>query len=121
MKNTNTKAFRATVWEYLANSLYDFDGDFDSRVARLYEKFADEYDHPANRAYHGHNIQAMVSGWLSGLPLNIAYSYCDIIEVSESWHECKLTEAQADMICERWFDFLAFKLIQLWRKNGVDI
>lgn len=118
MKNTNTKQFKATVFAYLCDSLYDFEGNEAERVARILEKFESEYNYPESRK-RTPNLQARVAEWLSGLPLNIDYSYPDIKATAESWHECQLTEKQIDRVRENWFNFLAFKTLQMWQAHGL--
>jgi hypothetical protein len=120
MKNTNTKQFRETVFNYLCESLYDFDGTQADCAKRLRERFEREYNYPDSKRREPNN-QARVASWLSGLPINIACYYSEIIEVSESWHECGLTDAQKDHVCENWFNFLAFKTLQLWDKHGIAL
>ena len=119
LKNTNTKEFKATVFAYLCNALYDFEGTPEERATRIWEKFSREYDYPDNRKRIP-NLQARVAEWLSGLPLNVDYSYFDVRQTSQAWHECELTEKQADMVCANWFNFLAFKTLQLWQSVGID-
>lgn len=114
MKNTHTKEFRAIVQRYLLDSIIDDTQPNDkARAQYIFDQFTAEYDYPDNRVCSP-NRQKRVSQWLAGLALNIAYSYSDIIELSEQWHECKLTDKQADKLVDEWFNFMAFKLIQLW-------
>ena len=91
-----------------------------ARASYIWARFVAEYDYPANRLRYP-NLQERVSQWLAGLALNIAFTYSDIIEISEQWHECKLTEKQADKIIDGWFYFMAFKLIQCCKANGVNV
>jgi len=118
MKRTNTNDFKSVVFQYLADSAYGFDGTQAESAQHIRNRFESEFKHPDNKR-RTPNHQARVADWLSGLPLNIAAYYVDIIAVSEKWHDCQLTEKQADSICENWFNFLAFNLIQLWAKHGV--
>lgn len=113
MKNTNSKQFKQMVFNYLADSLYDFEGDYLERVARIKEKFTVEYDYPDNRR-RTPNKQDRIAEWLAGLPLSIDYSNVDIIARAEQWHETKLTDKQAEKIVDNWFNFLAFKTLQMW-------
>lgn len=124
MKNTNTKQFRNTVYAYLTDSAYSFDetGLPDTqanRASHIWERFDSEYNYSQNRARYP-STQARVASWLSGLPLHIDYTYCDIITRAEQWHDCTLTDKQRDMVCERWFDFLAMKMLQMWQLYGID-
>ena len=119
MKRTNTAEFKETVFQYLADSAYDFEGSQAETAQHIRNRFESEFNYPDNKRRTPNN-QARVAAWLSGLPLNIAAYYVDIIALAETWHECQLTDKQADVICENWFNFLAFKLIQLWAKHGVE-
>ena len=123
MKNTNTSAFRAIVYRYLLDSIYSEDcpaTDDKSRAEYIFYRFQMEYNYPDN-IRRIPNTQARVAEWLSGLALNIEYTYCDIIKRTEIWHECKLTDKEADTVIEQWFTFLAMKLIQLWRVHGLGV
>lgn len=120
MKNTNTKEFKEKVFTYLCDSLYDFEGDREARVRRIWEKFQSEFNYPYNRQ-RTPNLQARVADWLQGLPLNIDFSYVDILARAEEWHECKLTEKQAETIENNWFNFLALKLLQMCKAHGIDV
>lgn len=121
MKKTNTNEFRSQVQRYFADSVYDHEfAELGPAAAHIWERFDREYNFEANRK-RWPALQRRVKEWLSGLPLSIDFSYADIIARAEAWHECKLTESQADMICERWFDFLAFQLLRMWRDHSVDV
>lgn len=124
MKNTNTKAFRQTVYSYLCQSAYSFDetGLPDTQANRaqhMWDRFNQEYNYPQNRTRYP-STQQRVASWLSGLAINTAYTYCDIIALAETWHDCTLTDKERDKVCAQWFDFLAMKLLQLWQTHGID-
>lgn len=119
MKNTNTNEFRQTVYKYLCDSVYDFEGNQAETAKHICERFESEYNYKQNRQRLP-NLQNRVAEWLAGLPLNIDYTYAGIIATAEKWHDCKLTESQADMICERWFAFLAMRLLQLWKLHDCE-
>lgn len=114
MQNTNTKAFRQKVYAYLLDCA---DG---LTPAEIWDRFNVEYNYPANKVRHP-NLQSRVAEWLSGLALMTEYTYYDIIARCEDWHECTLTQRERDMVCERWFQFLAQKLLQLWAAHKVEV
>lgn len=114
MQNTNTKAFRQKVYTYLLDCA---DG---LTPAEIWDRFNAEYNYPANKVRHP-NLQARVAEWLSGLALMTEYTCKDIIARCEDWHECTLTQRERDMVCERWFQFLALKLLQLWAAHKVEV
>lgn len=123
LKRTNSREFRAMVFAYLADAAYSFDDtglpDTQSNRARhMWERFDSEYNYSQNRIRIP-SLQLRVAEWLSGLAINIEYTYCDIIARAEQWHETKLTDKQADAIIDQWFKFLAMSLIQMWNKHGV--
>ena len=112
LKNTSSKEFRATVRAYLANSIYDDEGLKTERlrIKHIWRRFRAEYDFEQNRRLYP-SLNARVASWLSGLPLSIDFDCHGIIGKATDWHEITLTDAQEDMIIERWFDFLASQLI----------
>lgn len=114
MQNTNTKAFREKVYAYLLDCA---DG---MTPAQIWDRFNKEYNYPDNQRRIP-NLQARVAEWLSGLALMTEYTYADIIARCEDWHECTLTDKERDMVSERWFGFLAMKLLQLWVAHKVEI
>ena len=116
---TNSKAFRSNVQSHILNAIYDYDGPGDGRAAYIWNKFQAEYNYPDNRRRIP-NTQERVAEWLSGLPLNVAYTYSDIIALSESWHGEKHSEKQADRVCENWFNLMAFNLLAIWAAAGID-
>ena len=121
LKNTNTKAFRETVFTYIVDACYDFEGDEAETATDLLGRFKAEYDYPANRKRYPNN-QDRICSWLQGLPINIDYTNHDIIERAKQWHEVsELTDKQTETIIDNWFNFLAFKLIQLWAKHGLSV
>lgn len=117
LKRTNTKEFTAIVNRYLLDSVYDFEGSDTEKAQHIWARFQSEYNYKNNRIRLP-NLQDRVAEWLSGLALNIEFSYYDIRKRAESWHECKLTDSDAERIYHNWFPFLASKLIRLCEKNG---
>jgi len=67
---------------------------------------------------HITNHQQRLAYWFSGLPscINIAFNYCDILELAEKWGSDVSTEKKQDDICANWFNYMACKFIQLREK-----
>lgn len=120
MKNTNTNEFKETVFAYICDSVYDFEGDQSTTAQHIRDRFESEFNYSQNRTRYP-NMQRRIANWLAGLPLNIAYTYHDITEIAEKWHNCTLTEKQRETVQENWFNFLAMKTLQLWRKHNVKL
>ena len=125
MKNTNTKEFKAKVDAYLLDAYrskaedYENGAKTDPELIRfILDTFKKEYGHEIRRQG---SIQGALASWLSGLALNIDYTNSSIIKRAEEWHECELTEKQADIVCEKWFDFMACKIMQLAGRHGLHV
>lgn len=128
MKKTNEAKYRQTVLDYLCGSVYDYDEAMaanvllsnteEGRARYIRDRFEREHNYAENKRFYP-NAQERVASWLAGLPLNIAYSYADIIELAERWHETELDEKQREMVCERWFEHLAFNLMYLWKRYNL--
>lgn len=119
---TNTNAYRALIRNHIVNGLYDYEGpDTEADRARhIFEKFTREYDYIDNRK-RTPNHQARVAEWLSGLPLNIAYSNFDICQLYEAWHGESLSDAKAEKIISNWFNHCAFHLLTMWESHGLKV
>jgi len=81
--------------------------------------FAKEYGHEIKRKG---NVQDALAEWFSGLPsvFGIEFSYYDILERAKKWHEVEsFTEKEEDMICEKWWAWMACKVLQLAHKLEV--
>ena len=115
MKKTNTKEFNNALKAYLEPIIQEKAEAYHVMIADPFAwvvKIArDEVGHEFNRK----GEQGGLGYWLSGLGLDVDYNYCDIIRVSESLHDCELTERERETVCERWFDFLAAKILQYSR------
>ena len=115
----NSKQFRDQVKAHILAGVYDFDGDDTAKARHIWARFVSEYYYPENRQ-RTPQVQALVAEWLSGLPLQIAFVNWEIVELSEKWQGDKLSEKQADRTIANWFNLLAFNLLDLWRKAGID-
>lgn len=116
MKNTNSKEYKATVKAYLTPIIIDalearelpIDGNiFLSILGVAKSEVKHEFDRNGDHAGLTH--------WLAGLGMGIDFTNYDIITLAQSWHDCELTEKQKDVILERWFSHIAWKIIQFSR------
>ena len=118
MKNTNTKEFKDALKAYLMVAIeskaeeYAVDLEGVNPFAWVVSIAKSEIPHEFERR----GAQGGLEYWLSGLGLGIAYTYADIIAVSEMLHDCKLSEKEQDLVCDRWFRFLAAKILQFARR-----
>lgn len=120
MKNTNTKEFKNALKRYLVPIIEEKAEDYETTIegnpfAWVVGIAKSEVPHEFER----YGAQNALEYWLSGLGLSLDYTYADIITVSESLHGCKLTEKEQDLVCEKWFCFLAAKIIQF--ANGKEV
>ena len=110
------------MYEYLLDSAYDMDELNDSEKAQaMYDKFVNEYCHPQNMKRYP-NTQDRLREYLQGLPFNIAYADYQIARDTEALHELpaeSLSDKQEAQIVENWFNFCAFKFLQMWEHYNV--
>ena len=58
-----------------------------------------------------------LTDWLQGLGMGLDYMNYAIVQLAEKWHDCKLTEKQAEKITANWWSHIAFKMIQFSREG----
>ena len=89
------------------------------RVQYFFECFEDEYNYPYNKKRYP-NMQERISEYLRGLPscIYIAFENYKIAEIGKMWGYCKTERKEADFI-NNWFDYIAFRLIQLKKYFGL--
>ena len=83
----------------------------DQKIKYLFDRFNSEY---------GWNIQRVgkykaMEEWLSGLAINIPYTYFDIIELAKEMGsiDSNPSEALKDRVCENYFSFMAQMVLLL--------
>ena len=113
MKHTNTKQFNAALQSYLEPIIRDKAGDLGQIIdgnpfAWAVNVAREEVGHEFER----NGDQSGLEYWLSGLGMNIAYTYADIIDEAEKMHGEKLTDKETDIIIRNWFPFLSAKILQ---------
>ena len=90
-------------------------------VELFFNVFNEEYNDEYNKRRFP-NLQERIMNYLCGLPsiFAVAYSYDDITAIGKSWGFCQ-TEKKQSTFVNNWFSVLAFRLIQLANKLGVNI
>ena len=75
------------------------------KIKYLFDRFYSEYSFMVERV----GKQKAIEEWLSGLAINIPYTYTDIIEMAKNMGsvDSDLTQVQEDRICENYFNFMA--------------
>jgi len=122
MKN---KALDTKVKHYILDcidaSVYDMDPQTDAeKIQFLYDTFISIYGWTLERM----DIQSALREWISGLPtaFKIEYRNHEILKLAYKWDSLSpsATEAQKDKILANWFNFIAAKTCQLFRKYKVE-
>jgi hypothetical protein len=82
-----------------------------------YKRFISEY------GWHVKQVGMMkaVENWLAGLALNIDFCNYDILKNAVAWGNLpeNASETTQDNYCNRYFKFMAMRLISIWRKHGI--
>lgn len=85
-----------------------------------------EFERVANYPYNIKrfpNEQNRLADWLAGLPISIAYTNYDILQLAVAWGSipADYSEKQAEKILENYFNFMAAKLLQLFNAKPGSI
>jgi len=83
----------------------------EEKIKYLFNRFYSEYGFMVQRV----GKRKAIAEWLSGLAINIPYSYCDIIELAKNMGsvEYNLSSVQEDRICENYWNFMAYMILLL--------
>src|SRR6185437_8548517 len=116
----------SNVYSYLINCI-DTEGygkELNTNTEKLQfiaDTFKSEYGYNIKRL----GLQETLKEWFMGLPssFNIDFTYHDIIERAKELGSLpeNATETQENKIIANWFNYMAYKLIQLLRKNNIEI
>ena len=119
MKNTNSKEFNDALKAYLAPIIQSRTEDYGEKTppANLYQWAIDTAKKEVGHEFTQHGDHKGLEYWLSGMSLNVACYYWEIIETAERIHACTMTDKQKEAVCEKWFSFLAAKILQYARKG----
>ncbi len=126
---TNTKKFNQLAFDYIINAIstdgYNIKANTETeKLQFVAECFKTEYCFKANLKYYG-TYQNTLANWFIGLPssINIEYRNHAIIEIAKKWGSIPedATEEQEEKILSNWFNLIAFKTLQLFKKHNISI
>lgn len=118
-RNMNSTEARSIIFRYILDSVPDTEceGMNDTeKAAYLWARFESEYNYADNRKRIP-NLQARVAEWLSGLAIGIEYTNAGIVALAEQWQGRKLSDKQAQRVVDNYFNFMAFKVMQLCKAH----
>lgn len=122
--NTNSKAFKQVYFQYILDSINfeDFDPKNDKeRMELFWVDFDQRANYPSNKK-RTPNLQNRIEDFLQGLPYDFKFASHEILEmaVSQGSLNPDYTEKQADRILSNYWNFTAFKIIQLSQSLGIN-
>jgi len=101
------KNYKTYILECISNEydLINKDLSDDEKINYIFDRFYNEYGFQIDRV----GKQKAMSDWLSGLAINIPYTYNDIIELAVSMGSIdeNPSEALQDRVCENYWSFMA--------------
>ncbi len=117
MLKTNSKQYQENFKKYILSVIDSEDLPSDKmtdkeKVFFIMNRFDKEYCYQQNLDRYKYNMTKLMAEWLSGLALNIPYTYSDIIKLSKKLLETDTLEDE-DKIIENYFNFMAIQIIQL--------
>ncbi len=117
MLKTNSKQYQLNFAKYIVSVIDSEDLPSDKmtnkeKVFFIMDRFNKEYCYSQNLQRHKNDITKLMAEWLSGLAINIPYTYNDIIKLSKDLLETD-TLKNEDKIVENYFNFMAIQIIQL--------
>lgn len=123
-----TKELNEKVFAYILNAIdpeaYEVKAETEEEKLKfLYDTFKKEYVYPENVKRYGHEINIMRE-WLMGLPsaFNVDFANYRILEIAKEWGSLPegFSQKQGDKILENWFNFIANKTFQLFKKYKIS-
>jgi len=121
MLKTNSKQYQTNFKNYILSVIDSEDLPSDTMTDKdkvfwlLEERFNKEYCYQQNLDRYEYNITKLMAEWLSGLAINIPYTYCDIIKLSKELLETD-TLKDEDKIIENYFNFMAIQIFKLAKR-----
>ena len=117
MLKTNSKQYQANFKNYIlsvidSEELPSKTMTDKEKVFFIMDRFNKEYCFEENFIKHNNNMTKILSEWLSGLAINIPYTYTDIIKLSKKLLETD-TLKNENKIIDNYFDFMAVQLFKL--------
>lgn len=118
MLKTNSKKYQENFKNYILDVIDSEDlpsktmTDKEKVFWLLEERFNKEYCYEQNLDRYKNDMTKLLTDWLSGLAINIPYTYNDIIKLSKKLLETD-TLKNEDKIIENYFNFMAIQIFKL--------
>jgi len=115
MLKTNTNKYNEKIYKYILDCIDSEYGILvtpEEKINHFFDRFEIEYNYKNNILRYP-NLQNRIAEYLMGLPFNFEYENYKILQLTESLHECKLTDKQEDKFLSNYWNHLAFKILQL--------
>lgn len=87
------------------------------RIEYFFRMYDEEYNDDYRKRLYP-NEQDRIANYLKGLPscCGMAYQNYNIVQIGKSWGYALDSERKQNEFCERWFNVLAFRLMQIRNK-----
>ena len=117
MLKTNSTKYQLNFAKYILSVIDSEDLPSETmtnkeKVFFIMDRFVKEYCYQQNLDRHDNDMTKLMAEWLSGLAINIPYTYCDIIKLSKELLETD-TLKDEDKIIENYFNFMAVQIFKL--------
>ena len=117
MLKTNSTKYQLNFAKYILSVIDSEDLPSETmtnkeKVFFIMDRFVKEYCYQQNLDRHDNDMTKLMAEWLSGLAINIPYTYCDIIKLSKELLETD-TLKNEDEIIENYFNFMAVQIFKL--------
>ena len=117
MLKTNSTKYQLNFKKYILSVIDSEDLPSETmtnkeKVFFIMDRFIKEYCYQQNLDRYDNNMTKLMAEWLSGLAINIPYTYCDIIKLSKELLETD-TLKDEDKIIENYFNFMAIQIFKL--------
>ena len=117
MLKTNSTKYQLNFAKYILSVIDSEDLPSETmtnkeKVFFIMDRFVKEYCYQQNLDRHDNDMTKLLAEWLSGLAINIPYTYCDIIKLSKELLETD-TLKNEDKIIENYFNFMAIQIFKL--------
>jgi len=117
MLKTNSTKYQLNFAKYILSVIDSEDLPSETmtnkeKVFFIMDRFVKEYCYEQNLIRYKYDMTKLMAEWLSGLAINIPYTYCDIIKLSKDLLETD-TLKNEDKIIENYFNFMAIQIFKL--------
>ena len=117
MLKTNSTKYQLNFSKYILSVIESEDLPSETmtnkeKVFFIMDRFIKEYCYEQNLIRYKYDMTKLLAEWLSGLAINIPYTYCDIIKLSKELLETD-TLKNEDEIIENYFNFMAIQIFKL--------